>query len=206
MEEYIKSLNQIVRGENFREIISFFYSNDYVSGNTDTYETISERELLFITAIWIKNINEPNIITESNCLKIISEIRQLLYKIHYTYYPKVPFNPSDPFSKEFWESTIHDEILYGGSGYNFLQVLPFISQKYENDREWILKKKKIDIDLFMPFCLDINNLFSENDKSGSVDLFTLDIDRILQINGEYGNIIDAFSFDINSTIDLEISL
>lgn len=218
MENSYNKLNEIIKGANFRKVISAIAYEDFCFHNLTRKKSIhrfNEREFQYILAMWLTNYNIPNNdISPDKIDSTIQNIRAEINKIHMSFYDSVAVysNLSTQINSD---KTVYDEVLYGGSGYIDLEIIDYIEQKYTYDKKWILENKDIEINLLKQFYLDVFKLLTicmrsavkiqpKKSISFNENLFVVRTSDIIKLNPKYAPIIDAFSVDINNMVNLNV--
>ncbi|MBO7286890.1 MAG: NERD domain-containing protein [Bacteroidales bacterium] len=223
-DDIISQLNDSIKGYSFINVISFILLEDFALDKS-CYDRLSESELFFIIGLWLKNIEyEDVVVNEKDVYDTVNHIRELLRQLHLTFLPSIK-EMKKYVSCDGKINIMHDEhmiqetIFYGDGGAYDLQYINFVKDKYENDRDWILENKRIDI-------YDFENFFDELRKelirkineyyrdvvrtkyntNYSVNYpYTYKIKYFTDINPSYLDIIKCFSIDIKNPIDININ-
>lgn len=224
----IAELNALIKGYDFIYVIAQIACEDFLISTKDyrpksANEKLNENEFLFVLGLWIKNIDkESSFNSFDDILNVTNRLRELMEQLHYTFLHIPKSNDSYSFEFPFKNvdgNWLKESFFYTGAGAYDLQIIQFIEHKYRFDREWILTNKKVDINLFMSFFIDVKRiairhiaslLESLHTRSArksflNADLFTINKNSLVRINPAYALIIDEFSFLITAPINVDIN-
>ncbi|ADQ79258.1 NERD domain protein [Paludibacter propionicigenes WB4] len=217
-EEILIELNRLSSSRDFLEIL-LILSNTHLNctanklATRDVKSILNENEIVFLFGLWAKNKNKN---TEGFVDKqeISKRVHELMNEYHQTYIPDISiFNTTKTFNEIARNNPdmIKESIFYSGTGAYDYQLITFLDDKYNLDKEWLKQNKGFIIKEAQKLFIYIKSTFiyklnSKKFNDNVIELYTIRKDNyIFKKNPSFIFLLNLLSFKMDESLNEEFN-
>jgi hypothetical protein len=218
-KEIIDELNVLTSSYSFRYILAKICVRDFCgyvgeASFKNVHEHLNHNEFFFLLGLWVKNVDvsKDDKVNLKRDLKQCYELMQELHDSFLAETPKPNVNNPDTFRDTLVSSaTFKESFFYSGTGAYDFQFSKWLIEKYKHDQTWLMKNASLQLSAMQGFFLMVKNKLHERlnkqlkkfviTDEEILDIFCYEKGELCAINGNFGNIVEAFAVKVGERIN-----
>ena len=186
-KEIYSRLNEITSYFNFYYIIAIISFKDFCGtlkelAYKNPHNHLNKNELALLVGFWLKNANKSKALKYDDIEKILTEVYDLMEKLHLSFLKKKSTQELDVENSLFGDlksgKNFQESMFYGSDQAYDFQYSKWFESKYKYDSKWLEDSKCIDIKIMPEFYRNfkknrnakLNRFVNEKDGYTSNDL------------------------------------